>query len=202
MEPLRIRDALRIGALLVVLGHPRLAGAAASKASDLCPVTADPCVVTADVTVDPDTVLDFGGRALDLRPGSSLSFASGTLTIRARSVRVEPAASILGSAPISSFPTLSIVTTGDIRVEASGTTKGKIDVSGSDAGNYRSDIVRIHDLPRHADRHLGSFDRQRHRLLDAPLLHRYLVCNREQYRKLADTHRHVGRKAQGKLVNR
>ena len=134
MEPLRIRDALRIVALLVVLGHPRLAGAAASKASDLCPVTADPCVVTADVTVDPDTVLDFGGRALDLRPGSSLSFASGTLTIRARSVRVEPAASILGSAPISSFPTLSIVTTGDIRVEASGTTKGKIDVSGSAQG--------------------------------------------------------------------
>ena len=134
MEPLRIRDALRIGALLVVLGHPWLAGAAASKASDLCPVTADPCVVTADVTVDPDTVLDFGGRALDLRPGSSLSFASGTLTIRARSVRVEPAASILGSAPISSFPTLSIVTTGDIRVEASGTTKGKIDVSGSAQG--------------------------------------------------------------------
>src|SRR5207248_1663203 len=41
---------------------------------------------------------------------------------------------ILGSAPISSFPTLSIVTTGDIRVEASGTTKGKIDVSGSAQG--------------------------------------------------------------------
>jgi len=124
-----------VAAVLLFLAlAPRFAISAVSQASDLCAVSADPCVVTADVTVNPNTTLDFGGRALDLGPGASLSFTSGTLTIRAGSLRVEAAASILGSAPSTSFPTLSIVTTGDIRVEASGTTKGKIDLSGGPQG--------------------------------------------------------------------
>ena len=128
-------DVRWVAAVLLFLAlAPRFAISAVSQASDLCAVSADPCVVTADVTVNPNTTLDFGGRALDLRPGASLSFTSGTLTIRAGSLRVEAAASILGSAPSTSFPTLSIVTTGDIRVEASGTTKGKIDLSGGPQG--------------------------------------------------------------------
>ena len=108
--------------------------AAVSKATDLCAESADPCVVTADVVVDPNSTLDFGARALDLRHGASLSFTSGTLTIRAGSVRVEAAAAIAGSAPSGSFPTLSITTTGDIRVEATTTTNGRIDLSGSAQG--------------------------------------------------------------------
>ena len=44
------------------------------------------------------------------------------------------AASILGSAPNDSFPSLSIITTGDIRVEASGSTKGKVDLGGPASG--------------------------------------------------------------------
>src|SRR5436309_1195955 len=128
-------DVRWVAAVLLFLAlAPRFAISAVSQASDLCAVSADPCVVTADVTVNPNTTLDFGGRALDLGPGASLSFTSGTLTIRAGSLRVEAAASILGSAPSTSFPTLSIVTTGDIRVEASGTTKGKIDLSGGPQG--------------------------------------------------------------------
>jgi len=121
--------------VLLLLGlATRLAAAAASQATDLCAASADPCVVTADVTVAPNTTLDFGGRALDLRPGASLAFTSGTLEIRAGSLRVEAGASILGSAPSGSFPTLSVVTAGDIRVEASSTTKGKIDLSGGPQG--------------------------------------------------------------------
>ena len=87
---------------------PGLASATVSKATDLCSASANPCVVTADLTLDPNTTLDFGGRTLDLRPGASLSFTSGTLAIRAGSVRLEAAASILGSAPNDSFPSLSI----------------------------------------------------------------------------------------------
>ena len=113
---------------------PRPATAAVSSATDLCPASANPCVVTGDLTVNPNTTLDLGGRALDLRPGASLSFTSGTLAIRAGSVRLEAAASILGSAPNDSFPSLSIITTGDIRVEASGSTKGKVDLGGPASG--------------------------------------------------------------------
>src|SRR5438093_1626559 len=124
-----------VAAVLLFLAlAPRFAISAVSQASDLCAVSADPCVVTADVTVNPNTTLDFGGRALDLRPGASLSFTSGTLTTRAGSLGGEAAASSLGSAPRTSSPTLSIVTSGDIRVEASGTTKGKLDLSGGPQG--------------------------------------------------------------------
>src|SRR5712691_7813544 len=131
-----MRPAVRsIAVALFILALAPCAGSATvSQATDICAATADPCVVSGDLTVEPGATLDFGGRALDLRPGASLSFAAGTLAIRARSVRVEASAAILGSAPSSSFPTLSIVTTGDIRVEASGTTKGRIDLSGSAQG--------------------------------------------------------------------
>src|SRR5437870_10025679 len=106
-----------VAAVLLLLAlAPRFAISAVSQASDLCAASADPCVVTADVTVDPNTALDFSGRALDLRPGASLSFTSGTVTIRAGSVRIEAGSSILGSAPDGSFPTLSIVATGNIGV--------------------------------------------------------------------------------------
>ena len=122
-------------ALVLALGLvPRTSAATVASVADLCPASADPCVVTGDLTVNPDTTLDFGARGLDLRPGASLSFTSGTLTIRAASVRIEAAASILGSAPSGSFPSLTIITTGDIRVEASGSTKGKIDLSGPAEG--------------------------------------------------------------------
>src|SRR2546430_3410783 len=115
-----------VAAVLLLLAlTPRFAISAVSQASDLCAASADPCVVTADVTVNPNTTLDLGGRALDLRPGASLSFTSGTLAIRARSVRLEAAASILRSAPNDSFPSLSIITTGDIPVEANGPTQGQ-----------------------------------------------------------------------------
>src|SRR5437899_11137949 len=124
-----------VAAVLLLLAlTPRFAISAVSQASDLCAASADPCVVTADVTVNPNTTLDFGGRALDLRPGASLSFTSGTLTIRAGSLRVAAAASILGSAPNDSFPNLSIITTRDIRVEATGSTKGKVDPGGRARG--------------------------------------------------------------------
>ena len=55
---MRLADRLAvrwIAAVLLLLGlAPRLAAAAASQATDLCAASADPCVVTADVTVAPN----------------------------------------------------------------------------------------------------------------------------------------------------
>src|SRR5205823_983730 len=46
--------------------------ALATVASDVCPATADPCVVSSAKAVDPGSTLDFGSRALDVRATCSL----------------------------------------------------------------------------------------------------------------------------------
>jgi len=69
----------------------------ATVASDLCPATADPCVVSSAKTVTPGSTLDLGSRALDVRAGGSLNVSSGLMTILAGSVRVESGGALLGS---------------------------------------------------------------------------------------------------------
>ena len=64
----------------------------ATVASDLCPATADPCVVSTAKAIAPGSTLDLGSRALDVRAGGSLSVSSGLMTILGGSVRSSPAA--------------------------------------------------------------------------------------------------------------
>src|SRR5581483_8443339 len=117
---------------LLVLAAPR--GAGATAATDLCPPAADPCVITADVNVAPNSTLDFGSRAVDLKPGASLSVTNGSITILAGSLRLEPNATLDASAAGGAVFKINVTTTGSIRVEANATQKAKMDVSGGSQG--------------------------------------------------------------------
>src|SRR5947208_13859571 len=106
-----------VAAVLLLLAlTPRFAISAVSQASDLCAASADPCVVTADVTVAPNTTLDVGGRAPDLRRAASLAFTPGTLELRAGSLRVEAGAASLGAASRGSSPARAVGPAGVARV--------------------------------------------------------------------------------------
>src|SRR5262245_42572985 len=56
--------------------------AQATTAANLCPPTADPCVVSTDVTITTGSELDFGSRALVIHRGRSIDVGPGTMTIR------------------------------------------------------------------------------------------------------------------------
>src|SRR2546425_10044746 len=71
----------------------------ATVASDLCPATADPCVVSTAKAVAPGSTLDLGSRGLDVRAGGSLSVSSGLMTILAGSLRVGSGGALLGRSP-------------------------------------------------------------------------------------------------------
>src|SRR5882724_1447121 len=101
----------------------------ATVASDLCPATADPCVVSSAKTVTPGSTLDLGSRALDVRAGGSLSVSSGLMTILAGSVRVESGGALLGSSTQATGASIKVMTSGDIRVETGANGAGTIDVS-------------------------------------------------------------------------
>ncbi len=113
-------------ALLVVLAHS--SSAPATVASDLCPSGQDPCEVNTAITVDPGSVIDLGGRGLQLDAAARVTLGAGAVQILAGSVRLRPGARITGAtgaAPSS----LEIDTTGDIALEASGSTLSRIDLS-------------------------------------------------------------------------
>ena len=101
----------------------------ATVASDLCPATVDPCVVSTAKAVAPGSTLDLGSRALDVRAGGSLSVSSGLMTILAGSVRVESGGALLGSSPQATGASIKVMTSGDIRVETGANGAGTIDVS-------------------------------------------------------------------------
>jgi len=110
--------------------------AAATTAGVLCAPEDDPCVIDGPVAVDPASLLDFGARALEVRRGGVLDVGSGDLTISAGSVRVFPGGAILARGG-QNRRTIAIRTTGAISVEGTGAARGRIDVSGSRAGEIR-----------------------------------------------------------------
>src|SRR5207244_13262614 len=85
----------------------------ATVASDICPATADPCVVSSAKAVDPGSTLDFGSRALDVRATGSLVVSSGTMTILAGSVRVESGGALLGRSTQAARGSVQVRSTGD-----------------------------------------------------------------------------------------
>jgi cysteine-rich repeat protein len=119
-----------LSAFALLLPIARSAGA--STAADLCPVVADPCVVSTAVTVTPGSTLDFGTRALDVQGTGTITVSGGPLAILAGSVRVESHGNIFGTVSQGAAGSISIVTTGDIRVETGVNGDGAIDTSTSD----------------------------------------------------------------------
>jgi len=118
-----------MGAVLAEL-HP--VPARATVAADLCSLVADPCVITADVVLTPDSTIDLGSRALDVKNRASLAVTSGTLTILARSVHVEVGGSILGKGdPNGAVVTINTIQ--DITIDGNTTSQGRIDVSAPNA---------------------------------------------------------------------
>jgi cysteine-rich repeat protein len=123
-----------VAALLAALLVP--GGAGATTAADLCAPAAPACVVTQSREVDPGSILDFGSRPLTVRAGASLDVGPGTMTIMAASLTLEPGAALLarGRGTSERGGLVSVTTTGDIRLAASGQTRARIDLSARDAG--------------------------------------------------------------------
>ena len=109
MIPLTRASAVALLAAVLSPSSP----ARATVATDLCPSAADPCEVNTAITVDPGSVIDLTGRALQLDAAARVTLGAGAVQILAGSVRLLPGARITGatgSAPSS----LEIDTTGDI----------------------------------------------------------------------------------------
>ena len=122
------RTAFPVAALVLVIAR----SAAATPATDLCPPAADPCVVSTARAVTAGSTLDFGARALDVQGTGSLTVSGGHLAILAGSVRVESHGRIVGAMSQGTAGSISIVTSGDIRVETGAAGDGGIDTSASD----------------------------------------------------------------------
>src|SRR6266849_1857649 len=103
----------------------------ATTAADVCPATADPCVVSSVTAVAPGSTLDFGSRALDVQNKGKLVVPSGLMTILAGSVRVESGGDLLGSTSSDTGASIKVMTSGDIRVETGANGAGTVDVSAS-----------------------------------------------------------------------
>lgn len=119
-----------IGLFASLLAAPR---ARATTASNICTANANPCLVTTDIAVNPGSVLDFGTRALQIRPTGRLRVSSGVLSIIAGSLRMEPSALISGAAGTTSGARINVTTSGDIRVEATGSGTARIDATANTA---------------------------------------------------------------------
>jgi hypothetical protein len=120
----------------------------ATVTTDLC--SGSPCAVSGAHVIDPGSVLDFG-TTTDLHLLATASLKVGPsqaparfVTLRARSIVLDPGAKILGNGD-NAVVALE-ATGGAISLLASGSTAAKIDLHGSSAGNVSltaSDAVSI-----------------------------------------------------------
>src|SRR2546423_891276 len=114
----------------------------ATVASDICPATADPCVVSSAKAVDPGSTLDFGSRALDVRPARGVCAGGGGDICRApadpcvvsSAKAVDPGSTLdFGSRALDVRATGSLVVSsgtmtilaGSVRVESGGALLGR-----------------------------------------------------------------------------
>jgi len=119
--------------ILVALALFETSPAQATTAGDICASTVNPCVVDRPLLIQSGSLLDFGARALVIRRGGSMNVREGSMTVRSGSLTVEPGAALLGVGQ-SSGGTITVRTTGDLRVLAGGQTKGRIDASAESLG--------------------------------------------------------------------
>ena len=108
--------------------------ALATTASQLC--TGNPCVITAALTIEAGSNLDFGSAAVRLTPNARLTVGAGapprSVSIRSASLVFEPGARLLGGGDDAD---VTIVTTvGNFELQSSGASKSKIDLNSPFAG--------------------------------------------------------------------
>ena len=116
------------------LGAMALAPASqATTADNVCAPGSDPCYLKKGTTlvVTNGSVLDFGQRQLVLPGGSGtkLDIGSGSVTILAGGLTMNPGSSIVGSSGPSVGGNLLVQVTGSIEVLRDGNSKARIDVS-------------------------------------------------------------------------
>jgi hypothetical protein len=115
-------------ALLALAAVLAVREAGATTATDVCPLSADPCVLSRTIVITSGSLLDFGTRALELRQGGVLDVRAGAMTIRAGRLRLAPGAALLGRGGATGG-SVTVHTTGAIMVEAAGTTRARMDVA-------------------------------------------------------------------------
>lgn len=126
---------------LWLIGSRSVMAQSACTASDIsaqevaCPA-GGACAITKAYAVADACVLDFGTRSVTLTPTGRLSIGSGTVTLMAGSLTLQPQAglSIDGrgtgvTAPTNQGGTMRIISSGPVTIEKSGGTRAKIDVS-------------------------------------------------------------------------
>ena len=111
------------------------ATAQATVPADLC--TGNPCTVTGSKTITPPVVLDFGATTDVVFAGSAIvTVGAGGLRevqIVARSITLQAGARILGGGDLATV--ILSATGGALRLQASGSTKSRIDLSGNQGGS-------------------------------------------------------------------
>jgi hypothetical protein len=104
--------------------------ARATVATDVCPASANPCVVSTNVVATTGSTLDFGARTLVIAQNRRIEVAGpGTLTIIAGAVTVEPGGQLRGSSTSRVGGSITVQAAGDILFQRSGTTRSQSDVS-------------------------------------------------------------------------
>ncbi len=114
-----------------------------AAAEPACPASGGSCVIAGTYEIGDGCVLDFGTRPVTL--AGDLVVGSRSMALLAGSFTVSPGGMIDGRGSGTSFPTnlggsVSIAAAGDVAVKKSGSTNGRIDVSGRSAAGL-IDIV-------------------------------------------------------------
>ena len=115
--------------MLLASAHP----ARATVADDLCPAAQDPCVVNTTITLTPGSVIDLAGRALQLGAAARVTVGAGQVQILAGPVTLLAGARITGATGVAPS-TLEIDSTGSIALQGTGSTRSRIDLSGTVQG--------------------------------------------------------------------
>lgn len=134
-----------LGATAILLAARGADGLTACTAASIsaqdpgCPAGAGPCTITKSFDVPDGCTLDFGSRAVTIASSGELDIAAGTVTIRAANFTVGPGGFVDGRGNQSSPPRnrggmLTVVSAGAAAVQRSGSSIGRIDVSGNVTG--------------------------------------------------------------------
>lgn len=109
---------------------PTVARAApVSMANQVCPPAANPCIVSTKFDVAAGAVLDFGLRALEIAAGGALNVGFFSMTIKAGSVIVRPDGALRAAGG-----SVTVVSQGNITIEAAGSARGLVDAALEDGG--------------------------------------------------------------------
>src|SRR6187399_457871 len=83
-------------ALLLLFAGMAGSALAVSTAADLCGANADPCSVGRNLKADDGSTFDLGDRALVFESGGRLDVGTGSMTIKAKSLRLKANSRLVG----------------------------------------------------------------------------------------------------------